>query len=121
MKTLLYIIVNSIYFFLALSVFLGYFALENYSYIISDNSGQITSLGKVILIIAFVIAIVMSVIIGIFAYRNYGEVLSRSDNFRLSNVELMQNRMKHSLGIAIASFFTFILTVPSICMFVLSI
>ena len=63
----------------------------------------------------------MSIPIGIFAYKNFDEVLSRSDKYRSSKVDLMQKRIKHSFGIAIASFFTLVLTIPSICMFVLSV
>ena len=78
-------------------------------------------LGKVIIIATCIIAIIITFPIGIFAYRNFDEVLSRSDKYRSSKVELMQKRIKHSFGIAIASFFTFVLTIPSICMFVLSV
>lgn len=121
MKTLLYILTNGIYAFLTLSIFLGYFALKHCSYTISDNGEDINLLGKVIFITTCVIAIIMSILIGIFAYRNFDEVLSRSDRYRSSKVDLMQKRIKHSFGIAIASFFTFVLTIPSICMFVLSV
>lgn len=121
MKTLLYILANGIYAFLTLSIFLGYFALEYYSYTISDNGEDINLLGKVIFIATCIIAIIMSILIGIFAYKNFDEVLSRSDKYRSSKVDLMQKRIKHSFGIAIASFFTFVLTIPSICMFVLSV
>lgn len=121
MKTLLYILANGIYAFLTLSIFLGYFALKHCSYTISDNGEDINLLGKVIFIATCIIAIIMSILIGIFAYRNFDEVLSRSDKYRSSKVDLMQKRIKHSFGIAIASFFTLVLTIPSICMFVLSV
>ena len=125
MKTLLYILANGIYAFLTLSIFLaiflGYFALKYYSYTISDNGEDINLLGKVIFTATCIIAIIMSIPIGIFAYKNFDEVLSRSDKYRSSKVELMQKRIKHSFGIAIASFFTFVLTIPSIFMFVLSV
>lgn len=121
MKTLLYILANGIYVFLTLSIFLGYFALKHYSYTISDNGEDINLLGKAIFTATCIIAIIMSILIGIFAYRNFDEVLSRSDKYRSSKVDLMQKRIKHSFGIAIASFFTFVLTIPSICMFVLSV
>lgn len=121
MKTLLYILANGIYAFLTLSIFLGYFALKHYSYTISDNGEDINLLGKAIFTATCIIAIIMSILIGIFAYRNFDEVLSRSDKYRSSKVDLMQKRIKHSFGIAIASFFTFVLTIPSICMFVLSV
>lgn len=121
MKTLLYILANGIYAFLTLSIFLGYFAFKHCSYTISDNGEDINLLGKVIFTATCITAIIMSILIGIFAYRNFDEVLSRSDKYRSSKVELMQKRIKHSFGIAIASFFTFVLTIPSICMFVLSV
>lgn len=121
MKTLLYILANGIYAFLTLSIFLGYFALKHYSYTISDNGEDINLLGKVIIIATCIIAIIITFPIGIFAYRNFDEVLSRSDKYRSSKVDPMQKRIKHSFGIAIASFFTFVLTIPSIFMFVLSV
>lgn len=121
MKTLLYILANGIYAFLTLSIFLGYFALKHCSYTISDNGEDINLLGKVIFIATCIIAIIMSILIGIFAYRNFDEVLSRSDKYRSSKVDLMQKRIKHSFGIAIASFFTLVLTIPSIFIFVLSV
>ncbi len=121
MKTLLYILANGIYAFLTLSIFLGYFALKHYSYTISDNGEDINLLGKAIFTATCIIAIIMSILIGIFAYKNFDEVLSRSDKYRSSKVDLMQKRIKHSFGIAIASFFTLVLTIPSICMFVLSV
>lgn len=94
MKTLIYILVNGIYAFLALSIFLGYFALKHFSYTILDNGENISLLGKVIIIATCIIAIIMSIVIGIFAYRNFDEVLSRKDRYRSSKVELMQKNKK---------------------------